>query len=379
MSQPLPNSLPAQRIDYLDSVRGLAAFAVVIYHFTGWRWNETLEFKLGAMVFNGSDAVSLFFVLSGLVLSWKYFQPNESIVIDAAHYRQYVINRVVRLYVPFLAALAVYYLYGHRHDALGQLVSDFSLNTHHWLEEALLIRGKHDMYTPAWTLEVEMAASLFMPFLVLLLRQSRQLFLLLLAVCAVLGSGMIFWGIIHFCLGMLLTYYFRQLATADARRAAWYRYRYVLYLVVLAMFSSRHITRIYPLGEGVNYILGLLRIDLFHLTGVAAAFMLAYIINSPRLQRWLATGPLLFLGRISYSVYLLHWFVVVYIMDHWDKLAAPFTTSAVAFWVLLGAAVAATLVLATIFNILVERPSIRLGKRLSTRFAPAPAVPQPVA
>ena len=359
-----------RRIEYLDSVRGLAAFAVVIYHFTGWRWAETMEFKLGAIVFNGADAVSLFFVLSGLVLSWKYFHPDESLAINGAHYRPYVINRVVRLYVPFLAALAVYYLYGHRHDPLRQLVTEFLKNTYHWFEEALLVRGKHDIYGPGWTLEVEMAASLFVPFLALLLRHSRQLFVGFMLAVLFIGSGLIFWGIQHFCLGMLLAYFFRQIEAYDMRQASWYRYRYFLYAVVLALFSIRHITRIYPLSENINYWLGIFRLDLFHFTGVASALILAFIINRPRVQSWLTTKPLLFLGRISYSVYLVHWFFVAYVMDHWDKLTTYLSTPTQAFWGMLALTVGATLLTATIFNVLVERPAIRLGRKLSDRLTP---------
>jgi len=360
------------RIHYLDSVRGLAAFSVIVYHFIGWRWGETLNYKLASMVFNGSDAVSLFFVLSGLVLSWKYFEPDTSLPIDDLHYRRYVVNRVVRLYLPFLVALAGYYFYNHRHDALGVLAHDFVLNTHHWAEEALLIRGKHDLYIPAWTLELEMSASLFVPFLVLLLRHSRQLFGWLVLVVLVLGPAFVSWGLFHFCLGIGLTYYFRRIAAADTRRAWWHPFRFGLYALVLVLFSLRHILRIYPTGELGNYWLGLLRLDTFHFTGVAAALLLAYVINSPRLQRVLEWRPFLFLGRISYSVYLLHWFFVIYVMDHWDKLTAHFASGPLAFGVLLLAVVAGTLAAGTVFNIVVERPAIRLGKRLADRVGRRP-------
>ena len=364
-----------RRITYLDSVRGLAAFAVVVYHFIGWRWGETLEYKLGSMVFNGSDAVSLFFVLSGLVLSWKYFHPDTTLPITADTYRPYVINRLVRLYVPFLTALAIYYLYNHRHDPLGQIVPEFFTNTHHWLEEALLIRGKHDNYIPGWTLEVEMVASLFVPFLALLLRQSRQLFVALMLVVLVVGSGFVFWGVQHFCLGMLLAYFFPRIEAYDTHQTWWYRFRFVLYLAVVALFSLRHITRIFPIGENGNYLLGLLRLDLFHFTGLASALILAYVINSPRVQRVLNGRGFLFLGRISYSMYLVHWFFVIYVMDHWGKLTGLLgTTPAQSFWILLAFTVVGTLLAATVFNVLVERPAIRWGRRLSDRLTPA-AVP----
>ncbi|SET52004.1 acyltransferase family protein [Hymenobacter actinosclerus] len=360
-----------RRITYLDSVRGLAAFAVLVYHFIGWRWAETLEYKLGAMLFNGSDAVSLFFVLSGLVLSWKYFHPDESAPITGETYRAYIVNRIVRLYVPFLAALSIYYLYNHRHEPLGLIASDLFTNTHHWVEEALLIRGKHDNYIPAWTLEAEMAGSVFVPFLVLLLRYSRQLFVALMLGILVLGSAFVFGIIQHFCLGMLLAYFFKKIEAYDTRQTWWYRYRFGLYALVLVLFSIRHITRIFPIGEIGNYWLGLLRLDLFHITGVASFLMLAYLINSPRLQHFFTSRVFLFLGRISYSLYLVHWFFVVYVMEHWDKLAEKLGTNPTqTFWILLAGTVTATLAGATAFNILIERPAIRWGRRVSDRFTP---------
>ncbi len=371
---------PAPRITYLDSVRGLAALSVVVYHFIGWRWADTLQFKLAAMVFNGSDAVSLFFVLSGLVLSWKYFQPDESLVIDGAHYREFIINRLVRLYLPYVTAvLLIYYYMAHRHGDNAQMISEFVHNTFNWFEEVLLVRGRHDLYNPGWTLEIEMAASLMLPFLVLLLRYNRQLFVMLALVNLVLGPPLVLHFLWHFMLGMLLAYNFVQISRYDLRTHRFYRWRYLLYLVAFLLFSVRHILRIFPLNESGNYWMGLFRLDLFQFTGLGAFIILAYIINSPHLQRWLNTAPLLFLGRISYSVYLVHWFFVQWVMDKWDRYTAFFDRPKLAFLVLLAGTVVATLITATIFNILVERPAIRLGKRLSARFLPAQPAALPIA
>ena len=73
-----------------------------------------------------------------------------------------------------------------------------STNRYNWLEEALLIRGTHAHYGPAWTLEVEVAGSLLLPFLVLILRHDQRLFLGLLAVLLVLGGKFVFWGLFLF-------------------------------------------------------------------------------------------------------------------------------------------------------------------------------------
>lgn len=363
------------RVHYLDSVRGLAALAVTGYHYLGWRWPDGLGFKLGVFVFNGSDAVSLFFVLSGLVLSWKYFHPDGSLVIDAPHYRSFLINRVVRLYIPFLAALAIYYLYNHRHEPLRQLLVEFLTNRTHWFEEAILVRGKHDLYSPAWTLEVEMVASALIPFLVLLLRYSRALFLWLMGAVLVIGYSFVFWGLIHFSMGMLLTYHYHDLVSPNAQTTRWHRFRYLLLLLAVILISFRNIVRFFPLSDTIKYWMSVVQIEIFEITGLGAALLLAFIIHTPWLQRLLEARPLRFLGKVSYSVYLLHWLVVIIVMNHWDVYERFWGSPQRAHWLMLPTVITATLVIATIFNRLVEQPAIGLGKRLSARFQRPEAAP----
>lgn len=114
------------------------------------------------------------------MLSWRFLQSapgQEPLPITWPTYRQYVVSRVIRLYLPFLALLPVHYFYVRRHEAAAVLLDDLLTNRYNWLEEALLIRGTHAHYGPAWTLEVEVAGSLLLPFLVLILRHDQRLFL----------------------------------------------------------------------------------------------------------------------------------------------------------------------------------------------------------
>ncbi|MGB1217754.1 MAG: acyltransferase family protein [Saprospiraceae bacterium] len=93
----------------MDSVRGIAALMVVFYHFIGWHWGERVEYHLASIVFNGSDAVSFFFVLSGFVLSFKYFQRGGELNI-----KKYTFNRVLRLYPAFIVAVLMNFFYWYR-------------------------------------------------------------------------------------------------------------------------------------------------------------------------------------------------------------------------------------------------------------------------
>ena len=66
-----------QRLEALDSIRGLAALAVLFGHTCGtfvWpvSWVKWIRWPLFNMAFDGRSAVAMFFVLSGFVLSRPY-------------------------------------------------------------------------------------------------------------------------------------------------------------------------------------------------------------------------------------------------------------------------------------------------------------------
>ncbi len=105
------------RIAALDSVRGIAAFIVVIHHcfltravysdffFTQWKTpaNSLVSwiflYTPARIVWAGYEAVTLFYVLSGLVLAlpWVEERPPE--------YRKYAIRRMCRLYIPYVVGI----------------------------------------------------------------------------------------------------------------------------------------------------------------------------------------------------------------------------------------------------------------------------------
>ena len=92
-----------RNLDGLTGLRFFAAFAVVIYHFTGpalTGWPTPLVNIAGS----GFVAVSLFFLLSGFILSYNYLDPNGAM---RGTKRSFYSSRFARIYPAYLLAFLV--------------------------------------------------------------------------------------------------------------------------------------------------------------------------------------------------------------------------------------------------------------------------------
>jgi peptidoglycan/LPS O-acetylase OafA/YrhL len=341
------------RLEYLDALRGIASLMVVVYHFIGWRWENNPEFHWGAMLFNGSDAVSFFFVLSGLVLAFPYFQSQRTLNI-----KSYIIRRIARIYPGFVVAVLLNYGYVHRHELSTDFVRLFFTEAKPLWRELLLVKGVHQIFIPGWTLGVEMAMSLLLPLLILAVQRQAAWLYFFPLISLMVAPAHISMFSFHFCLGLALAYHYQTLQEQPLRTSLWYRYRYGLLLLVIIMFSIRHLDRLFPLPVFITNTFAFFNFDLFHITGLAAFAILYAIIRSPNAQRMLSIKPLVALGRISYSLYLCHWVVVVHIMNHWDAWRTYFSSFQQQYAVLIAVYLMATFLLSTLVYHFVEKPFI---------------------
>jgi peptidoglycan/LPS O-acetylase OafA/YrhL len=104
----------SSRLHWLDLLRFLAAFAVVLVHARGHALVEfgalpadqrsPLVFAFFALTRVGNEAVTVFFVLSGFLVGGKAI---ERIGNGSFRFADYAIDRVTRIYVPLVPALAL--------------------------------------------------------------------------------------------------------------------------------------------------------------------------------------------------------------------------------------------------------------------------------
>ena len=362
------NDNPSQRFGYLDAARGIAACMVMCYHYVGWKYPEKLSVKLSHFIFNGSDAVSFFFVLSGFVLAFPYLQGNKKLDVG-----KFYINRIFRIYPAFLIALLLNSLYWMRHDLMQSPLSTLyhlliENNSRFW-EEALLIKGRSKFLGLDWTLTVEMVMSFFIPFLISMVFKNKRL-IIWFVFSTFLMSNLLGIYVLPFALGMLVSVYFKEIQSPEFKQTKWYRFRLIILISAVLMYSIRHIDAIFPLGGSLKYLLNLFQLDFFVFTAIASFVFLVFIIHSRKAQQFLEHPILLFLGKISYGIYLLHWVIVSAIYDYWVRIVSCFPNEKIAFLVMMVVCSALTIITATALHYLVEIPFINKGKRYTMKWKP---------
>src|SRR5262249_6487957 len=99
-ASPLITNLSKREIPSLDGLRGVAALAVVFYHYLD-QWQL-------ARLFPGPYAVTLFFELSGLLITWLLLSELDGTgCLDKG---QFYLRRALRLFPVFYVVWALFRL-----------------------------------------------------------------------------------------------------------------------------------------------------------------------------------------------------------------------------------------------------------------------------
>ncbi len=341
-------------IPSLDGIRAIAVSLVFFAH-------SGLE-----NIIPGGLGVTIFFVLSGyLITTLMRIEHSRS---GSISYRGFYLRRLLRLMPPLFIVVAAAALL----SAVSIIDGDFTLGG---LLSALFYFGNyyvisHDFHgIPAglglvWSLAIEEHYYLFYPPLAaLLLRVGRvRLSVSLLSMICAAVLAWRYWLVFHGASEAYLT-----MAT-DTRVDA------ILIGCLMALLRNPWLDRVSPpkalndwaiASVCIATLVGTLlyRDDVFRLTArytlqslaIAPLIYLA-VARADRLPfRWLNARPLVYIGTISYTIYLAHHVILSGLVKHWPQLG----------WVWLTlAGVALTLAVAEPMRRWVERPCAKLRKRL---------------
>ncbi len=374
ISVPTPGT-PSRRFYELDSLRGLAALTVVFYHFSlicspGVR-HLLLHTPLRLLV-AGHQAVILFFLLSGFVLTLPYTRRSS------LSYAPFLLKRVCRIYLPYLGALALAVLcdIAFRRPVIGDYWIRFTWSepvTAKLVFQHILFLGNYDwsqFNTAFWSLVYEMRISLVFPFIALAVLRLRTTWSILAAIALsliFLPLAQFFSSVLHlgspdaafnsaitlhyaafFILGSLLA---KNLHKVNE----WYRKLNTVTAALLALMA----VLFYGFAHASS-IIDRFKIPADSLDGGVAAGAIGIMIlamNARPFHAFLTHRIIHHLGEISYSLYLVHG-TVLFTLIHTCLGRIHMSTLLVLY-------LAITLALTEIFYRLVEHPTMLLGRRLT--------------
>lgn len=358
------------RIGTLDALRGISAFAVVIHHTLVtlpalWAIyadgsKEFLPDLLGYtplhLIWAGPEAVTIFFVLSGLVLSLPFWRGH------AESWGKFTLKRIVRLYPPYLAAVVIggalmTLLYsGSKSDLSVWFNSSWNkpLSWNMALDHFLMLASPqyNVIDGPIWTLAIEMQMSLIFPPLLWAIARSKYLPIPLSLMLAAAAHQFNLPPLCHyawlFVFGIEISRH-EDAVKKGVGSLSPLAQRGII-IAALLLIVSRWI-----LGPFLSSTLSGMASPF--LIGTGAAILTVMAAYAETLRPALSWRPMQWLGRISYSLYLAH-FIILYTMIYALDGRMP-------LWLILCCVPVISLLAAELLYVVVERPSILWTKKIS--------------
>ncbi|MCP4039446.1 MAG: acyltransferase [bacterium] len=299
------------RLRELDALRGIAAVAVLFWHYSGHFHAQPLASVFAAFYRSGYYAVDFFFVLSGLVLARAYGTRARRTMLA-----ENIVRRIARMFPLHVATLIMVacgqYLLteimGRSRFMVGNNdLYHFLLNL--GLAQYLGFQDGFSFNAPSWSISTEFYVNLLFLVLLASCRRIAGIAIVLVAVSAAIvvmtGNG---------SLGDANT--IRYPAVTLIRTICGFFTGVVLYEVLFCRLRARLSSSIlFDLGF-VLTVATLLAGALGHLRVHPHVEMASVLLGFPALilctshgyvfKRVLRLAPFSYLGDISYSIYLIH-------------------------------------------------------------------------
>jgi len=354
----LPQNIRREKIFGLDAFRGIAAMLVLLFHFWGIYWYEKPVTLFGLDVTTpfaaGHIGVDMFFVISGFLIFLS--------LTSTASLKTYFRKRILRL-VP----LAWFFT-----TAIFLLQLDFStqgwanLLTHLTFTQSFFPGTYHGLNPVMWTLSVEALFYLLLPLLLFCGRKKWWHFWGILLVLTILNFWYRFhiiqffdggdqlqrvfyseqlWGRFdQFVLGIGLgnLWLFREKVRIFVQKM------YSIFMLLGGILFFGSVQLFAHFAGGFREVLWL-QLGLHSLVACGFAIFLAGFLFAPhKIQKIFAPKSFLFLGLISYSIYLWHFPVLLEIKKYTSD---PLSAAA--------AAIISIILLSTLSFYAVEKPFLK--------------------
>ena len=374
-----------KKLAYLEGLRGVAALIVVFHHLVllfypalnyGNGTNATLNIIAVSplnIFYNGDFAVCLFFVLSGYVLSYKYILTNDPQIVLG-----YAIKRYFRLMPLIASSVLVIFLFS-RLDLLHTQQLNDQLHLGDWLTGmfngdaafiamlknifyGIFIFGDNSYNPVVWSMGIEFIGSMLL-FAFLLLNYKIKPKWILFVITLLLALYLKRYYYISFLLGYGLCF-------IDQKEI--FRIRSVVLKIVLLLAGIMCAS--YPAAwqhwnTSLYAFMTFEGIDLYsfyHVVG--SGILLLLITQSNASKNFFSLKPVLFLGKISFSMYLFHLIILILIIPHvfsWGILTLNYNMTVL---ICIMISFSLILVVSYLTEMIIDKPALKFANKIEQRF-----------
>jgi peptidoglycan/LPS O-acetylase OafA/YrhL len=357
---------------YIDALRGVAFLVVVLYHCLGRI--QGLPARFIAVVDKGNYGVQLFYVASAFTL---FLSLDQRAKLDRRPVLFFFVRRFFRIAPMFWAAIIFYVAlsgFGPRSSApfgigVGHILSTFFF-LHGWYPTTI-----NSVVPGGWSIAVEMVFYALVPLFFFHARSLKRMlpvFVILLIISRLASWGMRRW-LLHvmapsyneciqafvyywlpaqlpvFCLGFILFILLTDDCPLASQKSDSVNRRRGALLLLAAILFSAVLIRFEPPMAFIG----------FGVVSVLVAFSIAYRPNIVLVNAFTR-----YAGKVSYSGYLMHFFVLDVLCDLLLR-ARVFVTSPpiVQYFLTVASVTAGTLVVASLTYQFVEKPGRNIGRR----------------
>jgi peptidoglycan/LPS O-acetylase OafA/YrhL len=344
------------RFLFIDGLRGVAALMVLTFHFTvaktprSYPFIHPLPSWLYTTLDDGKLGVDIFFVISGFVIAYS----QRGTIVTGKYFLNFVLQRSFRLDPPYwftiFLEITLLIVWRRAFHVMHPIPSIGKVLSHLIYAQHLLRYG--DIVSVFWTLCLEVQFYIIFTVFRGIAQYAREgplrngiegglMTLLAVASLAIFGEWipnpptgffMHFWFM--FFMGVAVWW-----AIGTPQRKA-----YFIGMMALACLAM------------------VLRFDTAILLVVLTAGAVYSAAKFDKMGTWLSNPVIQFLGMISYSLYLVHDPIGLRIINKTGPRFTGASIGAKLMWIALATAVSISA--ATVMYLLIERPSMRLSKRL---------------
>lgn len=355
-----------EKLRYIDALRGWAVLGVLIVHCSKAGENN-YPFLLADMFNNGAMGVQLFYVVSAFTL---FLSHNRRANREKNPTLNFFIRRFFRIAPLFYIAIA-YYLYQDGYGPRYWLGDMDHITTANVVSNFFFVHGFNPYWINSivpggWSISVEMMFYCLIPFLVTRIKDFNMA-LRFLMISLLLKTGLdivltTFPQIKDFTLWNSFLYFYlpSQLPV--------FAFGFIMYYLIANTTEANIVfDRRLLFYTTLSFLLQLaIGFNSSHLVFALLYMMLGWML-SRRESRWATNGLIVYMGKISFSLYLIH-FAVLHWMEYFSmidfvsgaSIKGSLLNFSVRLLLLTGIGVAG----ATLSFHLIEQPFQKIGKRI---------------